>query len=137
VNAVAYMEATDQDALLAAIDLFSRCGITNVDVGFRHENVAITEADWYCAATFAGARIVADHHKGAVEACEALARQLLNGSGCIHCRRVLSLSAPRELEQVCCWRRQGERWVPGCNPVEPEPDAAQQFLARTKKRRRR
>ncbi|MEE3066601.1 MAG: hypothetical protein VYA67_22110 [Actinomycetota bacterium] len=110
----------DQDALAAAADLFGRCGASEVEFGYLHDDVPADHADWYCTAMFRGTKIIAEHHTGPIEACEALARRLMNGGMCTHCRRVISLSSPRDLPQVCRWTRQGDRWVRGCTETVPE-----------------
>lgn len=110
----------DQDALDAALQLFGRCGVSEIDIGYLNDDVPITEADWYCIATFRGAKVIAEHHSGPVEACEALARRLMNGGTCTHCRKVISLSAPRDLPQVCRWTRRGDHWERGCTDTIPE-----------------
>jgi len=127
----------DQDALDAALALIPRTGAKHLEIGYLHDDVPMAEAGWYATATYQGAKIITEDHKGPVEAAEALARQLLTGAMCTHCHGLIALSDlgatvyPRaartdgstwtdaEVQAVrdapqCRYRRMGNRWVRGC-----------------------
>lgn len=127
------MNALDQDAIVAAVDLVRRSGATEFQVGYLHDDVPANEAGWYAHAQYKGARLTAEDHPGPVEATEALARRVLDGAQCSHCGGLVSLSdagtwahdstlvdgTPWTAEQaaetgLCRWRRLGDRWARGC-----------------------
>lgn len=100
----------DQDALTAAVDLVGRSGARDITVGYLHDDVPVEEAGWYAKAMYRGAALIADAHRGPVEACEALARRILDGAECAHCRQPVRLDD----EPGCRWTRMGDRWARGC-----------------------
>lgn len=107
--------AFDQDAMDAAldlIDLIGRTGARSMKVGYLHDDVPPQQADWYAHAQYRGARVVSAHHRGPVEALEALARRLLGGGTCTHCRRTIALAGDDATH--CRWTRRGAKWVRGC-----------------------
>lgn len=106
------MPDLDQDALDAGVDLVGRTGATGFEVGYLHDDVPIGEAGWYAHAKYRGARITTEHHRGPVEAVEALARQLLHGGMCTHCGKRISLQG--NSGKACRWTRDGAKWVRGC-----------------------
>lgn len=128
------MITLDEDALFAAVDLVGRSGATQLEFGYLHDDVPVEEADWWAHARYRGARISEEHHRGPVEAAEALARRLLTGAKCKPCGRLVALSDTGAIayenaamvdgtrwtaEQAaaagqCRWRRDGARWVRGC-----------------------
>lgn len=147
------LAAFDQDAVLAAIDLVGRTGATGFEFGYLHEHVPTEEAAWYAHAQYRGARITEENHRGPVEATEALARRLLVGGMCTHCRGLITLSSSGAFaykastlidgttwnaEQAasapqCRWTRVGAHWKRGCE--RPAPPATK--ASRKKRRRRR
>lgn len=127
----------DEDAMVAAIDLVQRSGASECTYGYLHDNVPIEEAAWWAEARYSGARIIAEGHRGPVEALEALARKLLTGAMCSHCRALIALGddgavvypgsarndgsvwTDEEIRRVrrlpqCRYRRVGPKWVRGC-----------------------
>lgn len=127
------MTAFDEDALHATADLVGRCGARELQIGYLHDNVPTEQADWYAHAQLRGARITAEHHRGPVEAADALARRILDGAKCTHCQCLITLSDSGQMaydqtmadgttwtkEQqaaagLCRWRRNGPRWVRSC-----------------------
>lgn len=125
--------ALDDDAVVACADLAGRSGATKFEVGYLHDNVPACEAGWYAHAMYKGARISIDDQRGPVEACDALARRLLEGARCAHCHALVTLSdagavardaamadgtrwTAREQAKagLCRWRRMGPRWARGC-----------------------
>ncbi len=110
--------AVDEDALLAAVDLVGRSGGTDFEVGYLHDNVPVEKAAWYAHAQYRGARITAENHPGPVEAAEALARQVLKGAQCTHCKRTVSLGGTGT-KVICRWRREGRKWIRGCERTHP------------------
>ena len=105
----------DEDALVAAIDLVGRSGARDVEIGYLHEGVPLDQAGWYATATYKGAKLIADDHKDPVAASEALARRILDGGQCAHCRKPIALGGPPD-PAVCRWTRRGPRWVRACEP---------------------
>ena len=102
----------DEDAMFAAVDLIGRAGATGAEFGYLHDDVPVEQADWYAYAQYRGARITVEHHRGPVEALEALARRLLTGGTCTHCGRPIALRGSSC--RTCRWSRQGAKWVRGC-----------------------
>lgn len=105
----------DDDAFDAAVDLIGRTGAREFEVGYLHDDVPSDRADWYAHAQYHGTRIVADKHRGPVEAAEALARRLMAGGMCTHCHGTITLSSARPRKgKACRWTRRGRRWERGC-----------------------
>jgi hypothetical protein len=122
------------ERVTAACDLVGRTGARELKVGYLHDDVPAEQADWYAHATYQGARVTVEHHRGPVEALEALAQRLLTGAQCQHCRGLVALSragamfypgarrpdgSAFEFEEAvarpqCRWRRVGPKWIPGC-----------------------
>lgn len=105
----------DQDAFNAAADLVCRAGARKLEFGYvnDNDNVLADEADWYASAQYHGARIIVEHYRSPVDATEALARRLLSGGLCTHCRRRIALDDNTAGER-CRWTRVGPKWVRGC-----------------------
>lgn len=103
----------DEDAVIACVDLAGRTGARHMEIGFINDD---PPHQWYCQATYKGARIVVEDLPGPVEAADAFARRLLSGAKCTHCRRRVVLSAAAAEGVVCRWRRMGPRWERGCAP---------------------
>jgi hypothetical protein len=101
----------NEDAVMACIGLVDRCGATDFEVGYLHDDVPVEQAGWWASAQFKGARIIAENHQSPVLACQALAERLLRGATC-RCRRPVTLSGGRD---GCRWRLVGARWEPGCD----------------------
>ena len=127
----------DQDAMDAALDLVGRTGARGLEIGYVREGVPPEQAGWWATAQYSGAKVTEEEHRGPVEALEALARRLLTGAMCTHCRGLIALSdggamvypgssrpdgstwTPEEVERVrnlpqCRYSRQGSKWVRGC-----------------------
>lgn len=146
----------DDDVIIATCDLVGRSGARSLEIGHVHDDVPAEEAGWYAHAQYRGARIIEQDHRGPVEAVEALARRLLDGAMCTHCRGLIALSdagamvypgtartdgstwtatevdAARHRPQ-CRYRRDGKRWVRGCIDRFPERPAGP---SRAERRRR-
>lgn len=106
----------DQDALTAGLDLIRRSGAKSVEFGYLHDDVPIEQADWYCQCMYSGARLIVEHHRGPVEAVEALARRILDGALCRRCGQAIQLS---DGKSGCRWTRSGAKWEPGCDkPID-------------------
>lgn len=131
----------DDDALVAAVDLIGRTGARGFEIGYMHDGVPVDQAGWYAHAQYRGARVIEQDHSGPIEAAEALARQLLTGGQCQHCKKLITLfdggaiayanaklldGTPWPVERaaaagMCRWRRVGPRWVRGCEGQAPPP----------------
>jgi hypothetical protein len=103
--------AYDEDALFASLELARRSGATSVEVGYLHDDVPVEQAGWYCSCTYRGARLIAEEHRGPVEAAEALARRVLDGAMCRRCGEQIQL---QDDKPGCRWTRMGRTWKPGC-----------------------
>jgi hypothetical protein len=132
----------DDDALIASVDLVGRTGARDLEIGHNgdgEDGEAWNDVRWHAVCGYAGTRIIEDGHPNPVAAVEALARRLLTGGTCIHCRGLIALSdhgavvhpgavmadgstmtveRARSLPQ-CRWHRQGARWVRGCEDTHP------------------
>jgi hypothetical protein len=100
----------DDDAVIACFNLAGRTGARDAEIGYLHDD---PPHGWYAHARYQGARIMVEDMAGPVEAADALARRLLAGAKCQHCRRTVVLSGGG---LACRWRRMGPQWVRGCDP---------------------
>jgi hypothetical protein len=114
-----------EDAVAAALDLVRRTGARGLELGYL-DDVLPGRVDWYAHAQYAGARVTVEHHRGPLEALEALAHQLLSGARCLSCGGPVALPTagdpvdgaaeePRPAPR-CHYRREGPQWVRGCEP---------------------
>lgn len=101
----------DQDPVIALADLVGRSGGRELQIGYLDDDVPVDQARWYAQALFRGARLIADDYPSLVEACDALARRILAGAQCTHCKRTVTLN---DTDDGCRWRRMGDRWTMGC-----------------------
>lgn len=113
--------AIDEDAMHASLDLIRRSGAGEVEFGFANEDAqTVEQGDWYAHAQYRGARLFTEHHRGPIEALEALARRLLTGATCRRCGKPIRLSSAGKSKGTCRWRRMGDTWQPGCDkPIDP------------------
>lgn len=72
-----------------ALNLIGRTGARSAEVGFTDDRpgIAREDADWWACAQYRGARLQVEHHRGPVEALEALVRRILSDSECARCGR--------------------------------------------------
>lgn len=83
----------DEDAVVAAAELVARAGGRSFEFGFDDENVSMGEPNWWAQATFRGAKIVTERlYPYPHEACEAVARRILDGANCTHCGCTVTLA---------------------------------------------
>lgn len=152
----------DDDAIAAVADLVGRAGGRELEIGYLHDDVPSDQAGWYAHVLFRGARITSEDHPGPTEAADGLARRLLTGARCTHCRGLVALSdrgatafvsdvpgaeghfvdgtswtaAQARAAGQCRWRRMGPRWVRGCeDPAAPRPAAGPNRAERRRRRR--
>jgi hypothetical protein len=124
----------DEDVMYAAVDLIGRTGAREMQVGYLHEDVPSSKADWWAHAQYRGARVSVEHHTGPVQALEALAERLIVGGKCAHCGKYTTLHSDggivypdglladgtrvdvEEARRVgfCHWQRINRSWVRGC-----------------------
>ena len=122
----------DDDAMVAAVELVGRTGAKNLQIGFLHDDVPSEQAAWYAHAQYQGTRITVENKASPLEAAEGLARQLLAGGQCTHCKKVITLSdsaiardkiliggvrwskEAQVAAGLCRWRRAGKTWKRGC-----------------------
>lgn len=95
----------ERDRVLASVHVVERAG------GREHEIGADPAGRWYASAHFRGARIMVDGYADPANAADALVRRLLHKAAC-KCGRQVTL-APKP--KACLWRREGAKWVAGCN----------------------
>jgi hypothetical protein len=128
---------SDEEAMVAAVELVGRTGARHFQFGFLDENAPIDKARWYAHAEYRGTRIIAEDHVGPVEAAEALAARLLHGGMCKGCGKVIAINDdpvpipevlidgtrvdPEEAKRrgLCRWFREGVRWMRGCGEDAP------------------
>lgn len=119
----------DDDAMVAAVDVIGRTGAREFKVGFVNDE---PPHNWYAHAQYRGTRVTVENKADPLEAAEALARQLLAGGQCTHCKKVITLSGfavakdktmidgrkwtkqEQAAAGLCRWRRAGNRWKRGC-----------------------
>lgn len=126
----------DEDALIAGVDLVERCGAKAFEVGHVHDDVPIEQAGWWASAEWNGRKEFVDKHRGPVEAVEALARRLLEGGMCTHCRQKITLTGGVG-DDVCRWTRMGRKWRRGCETPARRNDATNRAPKRRKRHARR
>lgn len=111
------------DAINAAADLVARAGGKKFELGHLEDDVPIHEARWWASAVFNGAKVIIDEQPAPALACELLARKLLDGGMCTHCRRVVRIRPDGYVEpawnlgkgsKACGWQRVGPTWKRGC-----------------------
>jgi hypothetical protein len=143
----------DEDALAATVDLIARTGAKGFEIGYLHDDVPVDQAGWYAHAQYRGTRITEENHCGPIEAAEAIARRLLTGAMCNHCKKLVALSdhgatafnstlldgTRWTVEQAraagqCRWRRVGPRWVRGCEGTTPPRPAKKPRRGKRRKR---
>jgi hypothetical protein len=94
-------------AVRAAADLAERAGAAEFDIGYDRQDPTI----WHATATYQGMKFFVDGQPSAEAAANALSHRLLTGAAC-KCGRTVAL---RDGAKGCRWRREGPRWVPGCD----------------------
>lgn len=99
----------DQDAVVAIAELVGRSGGRGFEIGYVNDDPPHL---WYAQAKYRGERIIAEGKDDPAEAADALARKILDGGQCAHCRRTVRLSDGRG--DVCRWTRMGATWKRGC-----------------------
>lgn len=104
----------DEDALYAGVDLVARSGANNLEFGHLDDTPDVADARWWATATFQGAKLMEDNHRGPVEAVEALARRILAGGRCAWCTLPVTLAGDGTDPDTCRWRRVGAHWDRGC-----------------------
>jgi hypothetical protein len=95
----------ERDRVLASVHVVERSG------GREHQLGADDAGRWWASAHFKGTRIIVEGYADPANAADALVRRLLHRAAC-KCGRVVTL-LPRP--NACLWRREGPRWVAGCN----------------------
>jgi hypothetical protein len=126
--------AREQEIILATVDLVRRTGARDFNLGHLHDDVPVDKAGWYAEAYYCGARLIAENMPGPIEACDMLARRLLDGGKCNGCGGLVALSpfgaiaypgstmadgttmtgGQARTMPHCLWRRIGPRWKAGC-----------------------
>lgn len=124
----------DDDALIAGVDLVGRSGARSIEIGYLHDDVPAEEADWWASANYRGTKLQVEHAPSPVAAVEALALRVLAGGMCNHCKKLVALQDDGAFAWMeahllngvrwnvedaaragqCRWRREGRRWVRGC-----------------------
>lgn len=109
----------DQDPIMAIADLVGRSGGTEFEIGWVRDpddpEYALLGPGWYAHAKYGNERLLVENQAGPCEAADGLARRLLDGAQCTHCKKPVSLS--KEDDSVCRWRRLGPRWAIGCAKI--------------------
>lgn len=146
----------DEDAFFAALDLVGRSGASSTEFGWLHDDVPIEDAGWWATAHYRGTRLTVDGHRGPVAAIEALARRILTGGQCAHCRKLVALNdgyvwasnvtlldgrkwskEDQAAAGLCRWRRVGPKWIRGCEDPPPPAEERDDRAARRRAERRR
>ena len=127
------LTSSDQDRLMAAVDMIGRAGAKGFEVGHLEESVPAHLARWYASATFKGAKVAVEELASPVDAAEQLAWKLLDGGMCTHCSKRIGLAGHEAPPGACLWHREGDCWVPGC--IAPED--VKGYIAERRRRRSR
>lgn len=114
----------DRDMVIAAVKLIERAGGQDFEVGHLEDDVPAHQARWWAKCRIrnhpklgeaAGNVVMVEELPGPDYAAEALARKLVDGGQCQHCKKQIRLNAPRsERNRVCRYRRVGDTWKRGC-----------------------
>lgn len=108
----------NDDIIMATVHLVDRCGASDFEIGYLHDDVPLEEAGWWAHAAFRGDRITVADQPSPTAAALALSQRLLTGATC-RCRQPVTLTAH---QPGCRWRLMGDRWEPGCDaPPIPVP----------------
>lgn len=110
------MSPEDTERLDAAINLIGRTGAADLEIGYLDDDVPVSQARWWAKARYGGEIVTAEDQPSPDAAAEALAKRLLTGGKCVHCMRTVSV----EEGDGCVWRREGSRWLRGCEEEHPE-----------------
>jgi hypothetical protein len=99
------------DLIMACVDLASRTGASNFEIGHVHHDVPLEEAGWYAHVTFKGARIMTQDHRSPDAAAMALAERLLDGATC-RCLQPVTINPKHP---GCQWKLVGRAWQSSCD----------------------
>ena len=106
----------DGELLTAHVDVLGRMGCSGFEVGYVNDDVPVELAGWYAHVNYQGMRQIEADHAGPLQACEALARRLLDGGGCKCAARVTLDQADADVPGRCWWRVvDGKRWESSCD----------------------
>lgn len=123
----------EEDRLVAAVDVIGRCGARGLQLLDLDADESVTRIDptaartrWIASARFPDGRTLSAASGSPVRSAEGLAASLLHGGICRHCGTLVSLDGCTDpgvlvivyrrgcLPAGCRYRREGPRWVPGC-----------------------
>lgn len=116
-------------AIVAAAGLVGRSGGKAFNVGYLDETPRMEDARWWASAEYRGAKVIIDEQQSPALACELLARRILEGGRCAHCRQRVTLKQVRSSfgnfnvaggTRHCRWFRVGPRWFRGCEQLDRE-----------------
>lgn len=100
----------------ATADLVRRAGATEFQMGYMIEAPRMADQGWYALARW-GEREIKTNGRDPIDACLALAIELLDGSLCRRCGAPISIFAGDG--GFCRWHVEGESWVSGCGePID-------------------
>lgn len=134
---------SDGLALRAVAVLAGRTGARQFQFNCKYPDRPFAQQSWWALAVYAGGRrLMADGHVSPQEACDALARRLLDGGQCLGCGKFsfvhcedgyrvpdAAAAARAKREGVCRWRREGgARWARECGESAPA-DSTRERLA--------
>lgn len=139
---LAELEPADGAALRAVADLGGRTGAREFQFSCQYPELPYEQRSWWAMARYEGARLMADGHTSAAQACDALARRMLDGGQCQGCGKLSFVAnedgyrvggaqqaARAQREGICRWSRGGgARWSRACGDRAPE-DSSREKLA--------
>jgi len=107
-----------EEATQATADLVRRSGATAFECGYLYDVPRVEDQGWYASAHF-GERQMRVEGRDPVDACMALALELLDNTLCRRCGRPITVFGADG--EFCVWRLAGAHWRSGCNlPVDWE-----------------
>lgn len=122
------MADAGQEAVLALVDLIGRTGATGTEIGWLpkpgkddvpDDQLLPGDVTWHASAIYRGAKVHAEGETAPAVA-DALARKLLDGGQCAHCKRRVVLFGGRT-PRTCVWRRSGPRWDRDASCLKDHP----------------
>lgn len=106
------------EIIQATAHIVGRSGATHFELGWEHDDVPVQLMGWYAQASYESEKLRVPGD-GPVEACDALARRVLDGGLCMYCKRTVTLDDLDDLSK-CFRSRVGNKWLRGCEVEYPE-----------------
>lgn len=101
-----------EEATIATADLVRRSGATAFECGYLYDVPRVEDQGWYASAYF-GERQIRVDGRNPIDACMALALELLDNTLCRRCGRPITVFGT-DGGGFCVWSLRGAHWHSGC-----------------------